>query len=81
MGAKFSKILQEIKTRQSELVLILAVVFVFADATPDAFKATLFFGVGLCTSKEPADAIPFDILAFFLEAEKLRKNSKKNCSR
>jgi len=28
MGAKFSKILQEIKTRQSELVLILAVVLI-----------------------------------------------------
>jgi len=35
--------------------------------------ATLFFGVGLCTSKESAAAIPFDILAFFLEAEKLRR--------
>lgn len=34
---------------------------------------TLFFGVGLCTSKEPASAVPFDILAFFLEAEKLRR--------
>jgi hypothetical protein len=35
---------------------------------------SLFFGVGLCTSKEPATAIPFDILALFLVAEKLRRN-------
>lgn len=34
---------------------------------------SLFFGVGLCTSKEPAVAIPFDILSFFLLAEKLRR--------
>lgn len=35
--------------------------------------ASLFFGVGLCTAKEPAVAIPFDILAFFLVAEKLKR--------
>jgi hypothetical protein len=34
---------------------------------------SLFFGVGLCTSKQPAEAIPFDILAFFFLAEKLRR--------
>ncbi len=34
---------------------------------------SLFFGVGLCTSKEPAVAIPFDILSFFFLAEKLRR--------
>lgn len=34
----------------------------------------LFFGVGMCTSKEPAVAIPFDLLAFFLLSEKLRRN-------
>lgn len=35
--------------------------------------ASLFFGVGLCTAKEPAVAIPFDILSFFLVAERLRR--------
>lgn len=35
--------------------------------------SSMFFGVGLCTSKEPVSAVPFDILAFFLEAEKLRR--------
>lgn len=34
---------------------------------------SLFFGVGLCTAKEPAVAIPFDILSFFLVAERLRR--------
>lgn len=34
---------------------------------------SLFFGVGLCTAKEPAFAVPFDILQFFLVAEKLRR--------
>lgn len=34
---------------------------------------SLFFGVGLCTAKEPAVAIPFDILSFFLVAERLRQ--------
>lgn len=34
---------------------------------------SLFFGVGLCTSKEAAIAIPFDILSFFFLAEKLRR--------
>lgn len=34
---------------------------------------SLFFGVGLCTNKAPAVAIPFDILSFFLLAEKLRR--------
>ena len=37
---------------------------------------SLFFGVGLCTSKQPAAAIPFDILSFFLLAEKLRRELK-----
>ena len=39
---------------------------------------SLFFGVGLCTSKEPANAIPFDILSFFFLAEKLRRELKLN---
>lgn len=43
------------------------------DSLNQAKGGSIFFGVGLCTSKEPAVAIPFDILAFFLEAEKLRK--------
>ena len=34
---------------------------------------TLFFGVGLCSDKEPSQGIPFDILMFFLEAERLKK--------
>lgn len=34
---------------------------------------TLFFGVGLCTAKQPAVAIPFDILAFFFVAERLKR--------
>lgn len=34
---------------------------------------SLFFGIGLCTAKEPAVAIPFDILSFFLVAERLRR--------
>lgn len=39
----------------------------------DPKGASLFFGVGLCTAKEPAVAIPFDILSFFLVAERLRR--------
>lgn len=34
---------------------------------------TLFFGVGLCTAKQPAVAVPFDILSFFFVAERLRR--------
>ena len=34
---------------------------------------SIFFGVGLCTSREPAVALPFDILSFFFLAEKLRR--------
>lgn len=30
---------------------------------------SIFFGLGLCTSKKPAIAVPFDILSFFLTAE------------
>ena len=33
--------------------------------------ASIFFGLGLCTSKKPAVAVPFDILSFFLTAESL----------
>jgi hypothetical protein len=33
--------------------------------------ASLFFGLGLCTSKKPAIAVPFDILSFFLTAESI----------
>ena len=40
---------------------------------------SLFFGVGLCTAKEPAVAIPFDILSFFLVAERLRRFLDMNC--
>lgn len=36
-------------------------------------KKALFFGVGLCTSKQPATAIPFDILQFFFIAELLKR--------
>lgn len=36
-------------------------------------RKTLFFGVGLCTAKQPAVAIPFDILAFFFVAERLKR--------
>ncbi|MBM3283636.1 hypothetical protein FJY90_05335 [Candidatus Gottesmanbacteria bacterium] len=43
------------------------------DSLCQAKGGSVFFGVGLCTEKEPAVSIPFDILAFFLEAEKLRK--------
>lgn len=34
---------------------------------------SLFVGVGLCTAREPASAVPFDILAFFLLPELLRR--------
>ena len=34
---------------------------------------SLFFGVGLCTAKQPAVAIPFDILSFFFVAERLKR--------
>ena len=34
---------------------------------------TLFFGVGLCTAKQPAVAVPFDILSFFFVAERLKR--------
>lgn len=33
--------------------------------------ASIFFGLGLCTSKKPAVAVPFDILSFFLTAESI----------
>lgn len=36
-------------------------------------EQSLFFGIGLCTSKQPAVGMPFDILAFFLEAERIRR--------
>ena len=36
-------------------------------------KKSIFFGVGLCTDKKPAIAIPFDILSFFLIAERLKQ--------
>ena len=39
----------------------------------DPKNKSLFFGIGLCTAKEPAVAIPFDILSFFLVAERLRQ--------
>jgi len=39
----------------------------------DTEGKTLFFGVGLCTAKEPAVAIPFDILSFFFVAERLKR--------
>ena len=42
-------------------------------ALSDPKDKSLFFGVGLCTAKEPAVAIPFDILSFFLVAERLRQ--------
>lgn len=32
---------------------------------------SIFFGLGLCTSKKPAIAVPFDILSFFLTAESM----------
>lgn len=53
-----------------------------AELSSDAIEAlthtdpkgtSLFFGIGLCTAKEPAVAIPFDILSFFLVAERLRQ--------
>jgi hypothetical protein len=34
---------------------------------------TLMFGTGLCTDKQAAAAIPFDVLSFFFLAEKLRR--------
>lgn len=34
---------------------------------------SLFFGVGLCTAKQAAVAIPFDILSFFFVAERLKR--------
>lgn len=42
-------------------------------ARTDPTGKSLFFGIGLCTAKEPAVAIPFDILGFFLVAERLRR--------
>lgn len=42
-------------------------------ARTDPTGTSLFFGIGLCTAKEPAVAIPFDILSFFLVAERLRQ--------
>lgn len=35
--------------------------------------ASIFFGLGLCTSKKPAVAVPFDILSFFLTAESITR--------
>lgn len=43
------------------------------DSIQNVEGRSLFFGVGLCTSKEPAIAIPIDIFAFFFEAEKLKR--------
>ncbi len=39
----------------------------------DKTTGNLFVGVGLCTAKKPATAIPFDILTFFLLPELLRR--------
>ncbi len=39
--------------------------------TPTNQSASIFFGLGLCTSKKSAVAVPFDILSFFLTAESL----------
>lgn len=38
-----------------------------------AKNSNIFFGIGLCTSDKPSIGIPFDILLFFLIAEKLRR--------
>ena len=38
---------------------------------PPTSSASIFFGLGLCTSKKPAIAVPFDVLSFFLTAESL----------
>mgnify|MGYP001598280353 FL=1 len=38
---------------------------------PANSPASIFFGLGLCTSKKPAIAVPFDILSFFLTAESI----------
>lgn len=50
--------------------------FIDWDSLLSTDNPSLFFGVGLCTSKEPAVAIPFDILSFFFVAEKLRRSLK-----
>ena len=41
--------------------------------TPATQHESIFFGLGLCTSKQPASAIPFDILSFFLTAESITR--------
>ncbi len=43
------------------------------ERVPSHGPANLFVGVGLCTAHEPAQAIPFDILSFFLLPELLRR--------
>ncbi len=43
------------------------------DSLMNSQGKSLFFGIGLCTSKEPSAGVPFDILQFFLIAEKLRQ--------
>ena len=43
--------------------------FGMSNSTP----ASIFFGLGLCTSKKPAVAVPFDILSFFLTGESLNR--------
>lgn len=48
-------------------------VFIDVPSLHSSHNPSLFFGVGLCTSKLPAVAIPFDILSLFLLAEKLRR--------
>ncbi len=47
--------------------------FIDWDLLLSTVNPSLFFGIGLCTSKEPATAIPFDILSFFFLAEKLQR--------
>ncbi len=40
-------------------------------------QKSLFFGIGLCTSRKPAIAVPFDILSFFLTAENIQRFTPK----
>jgi hypothetical protein len=65
--------LQLMLTQEPLLMREISHAFIDWKSLLDARHPSLFFGVGLCTSREPAVAVPFDILTFFFLAEKLRR--------
>jgi len=68
-----TKILSQLMMQEPLLLEDRSGAFINMNALESAHNPSLFFGVGLCSSTQPAIAIPFDILSFFFMAEKLRR--------